>query len=303
MELLILLGLVLLNGVLALSETALVSARKSRLKHWADQRRSGAAAALALAAEPSRFLSTVQVGITLVGPLSGAIGGATVAQSLEAQLAGVPWIGARADELAIAIVVAVLCRGGLGQVLGIVRAKALLDDAWRDKAVDLATDLVKPIFVPSSLTMIELLEAFTKHRQHLTLVLDEYGELQGLVTMNDVLEALVGEVATADDRAEPDIVQRDDGSWLVDGDVVPERFRAVVHLVERLPHEETGSYHTLGGLAMMQLARIPQVGDRFECRGFRFEILDMDRNRVDKLLATRIRHDPAAAGRGERESR
>jgi putative hemolysin len=439
MELLILLGLVLLNGVLALSETALVSARKSRLQHWVDQKRSGAAAALALTAEPSRFLSTVQVGITLVGLLSGAIGGATVAQSLAVRLADVPWIGARAGELAIAIVVAVLavlslvlgelvpkrlalldpeavatavavpmqlasrlcapavralalmtdlivsalgvrssverpvteeeinvlmeqgaaagvlkkheqalvsrvfrlddqrvasvltprvdivyfdlndpfevnrdkllssghsrfvvCRGGLGEVLGIVRAKALLDDAWRGKAVDLASDLVKPLFVPSSLTMIELLEAFTKHRQHLALVLDEYGELQGLVTMNDVLEALVGEIATVDERAAPDIIQRDDGSWLVDGDVAPERFRAVVHLAERLPHEEAGSYRTLGGLAMMQLARIPQVGDRFECRGFRFEILDMDRNRVDKLLATRIRDAAPTAGGGER---
>jgi putative hemolysin len=427
MELLILLGLVLLNGVLALSETAVVSARKSRLQQWASEGRSGAAAALALAGDPSRFLSTVQVGITLVGLLSGAIGGATVAQTLAAQLAGVTSIGARADELALAIVVAVLavvslvlgelvpkrlalldpeavaaaiarpmqllsrlcapavralavatdlvlhalgvrssaerpvteeeievlmeqgaaagvlkkhepalvsrvfrldderisgamtprvdivyfdlndafevnrekllrsghsrfvvCRGGLGEVLGIVRAKALLDDAYRNKPVDLASDLAKPLYVPSTLTMIELLETFTKHRQQFALVLDEYGELEGLVTMNDVMETLVGEVATVEDGAEPDIVQRDDGSWLVDGDVAPERFRTGVSLAERLPQEGTGRYHTLGGLAMMQLGRIPQVGDRFECCGFRFEILDMDRNRVDKLLATRV---------------
>jgi putative hemolysin len=439
MELLILLGLVLVNGVLALSETAIVSARKSRLQQWADEGRSGAAAALALAAEPSRFLSTVQVGITLVGLLSGAIGGVTVAQSLELQLEGVPWIGARAGEVALAIVVAVLtvvslvvgelvpkrlalldpeavaaaiawpmqlasrlcapavkalavatelvvralgvrspverpvteeeinvlmeqgaaagvlkkheqalvsrvfrlddqriasamtprvdivyfdldepfdvnrekllrsghsrfvvCRGGLGEVVGTVRAKALLDDAYRGAPVDFASGLVKPLYVPSTLTMIELLETFTKHRQHLALVLDEYGELQGLVTMNDVIEALVGDVATVDDGAAPDIVQRDDGSWLVDGDVTPERFRAVVRLAVRLPQEETGSYHTLGGLAMMRLGRIPQVGDRFECRGFRFEVLDMDRNRVDKLLAIRVREDATAVSAGER---
>jgi putative hemolysin len=432
MEVLLLLALVLLNGVFALSETAVVSARKSRLQQWADEGRSGAAAALALATEPSRFLSTVQVGITLVGLLSGAIGGVTVAQSLEAHLAAVPWIGARPGELALAIVVAVLavvslvlgelldpeavaaaiawpmqvvsrlcapavkalaamtelvvralgvrssaerpvteeeinvlmrqgaaagvlkkhepalvsrvfrldderiasamtprvdmvyfdlnepfdvnrekllrsghsrfvvCRGGLGAVLGIVRAKALLDDAYRNKPVDLASDLAKPLYVPSTLTMIELLETFTKHRQHLALVLDEYGELQGLVTMNDVIEALVGDVATVDDGAEPDIIQREDGSWLVDGDVAPERFRAVVRVAEQLPQEDTGSYHTLGGLAMMQLGCIPQVGDRFECCGFRFEILDMDRNRVDKLLAARVQEDAVAISGGGR---
>jgi putative hemolysin len=114
--------------------------------------------------------------------------------------------------------------------------------------------------------------------------------------MNDVIEALVGDVATVDDGAAPDIVQRDDGSWLVDGDVAPERFRAVVRVAERLPREESGSYHTLGGLAMMQLGRIPQVGDRFECCGLRFEILDRDRNRVDKLLATRVRSAAPALG-------
>jgi putative hemolysin len=427
MEILVLLSLVLLNGVLALSEAAILSARKSRLQQWADEGRGGAAAALALASDPSRFLSTVQVGITLVGVLSGAIGGATVAQSLEPHLAMLPWVGERAGEFALAIVVAVLaavslvfgelvpkrlalldpeaaaaaiarplqlasrfcapavaalatvtdvvvralgvrsagerpvteeeikvlmeqgaaagvmkrheqalvsrvfhldderitsamtprgdivyfdlnepfavsrekllgsmhsrfvvCRGGLSDVIGIVRAKTLLDDAYRGEPVDLASDLVPPLFVPTTLTMIELLESFAKHRQHLALVIDEHGELQGMVTMNDVMEALVGDVATVEDGAAPDVVLRDDGSWLVDGDVTPERLRSVASLATPLPQEENGSYHTVGGLAMLQLGRIPRVGDWFECCGFRFEVLDMDRNRVDKVLATRL---------------
>ena len=189
----------------------------------------------------------------------------------------------------------VVCKGGLGEVVGIVRAKTLLDDAYEGKPPDLTSGAVEPLYVPDTLTLIELLETFTKHRQHLALVLDEYGELQGLVTMNDVIEALVGEVATVEEGAAPDILRRADGSWLVDGNVAPERFREAMQLEARLPAEDTASYHTLGGFAMMQLGRIPQVGDRFECRGFRFEVVDMDRNRVDKLLIIRLASEGPAA--------
>jgi len=119
------------------------------------------------------------------------------------------------------------------------------------------------------------------------LVVDEYGELQGLVTMTDVMETLVGDIPTVEEAAEPDIVRREDGSLLMDGTVAVERFREVTGLEEQLPGEDTGSYHTLGGFVMMQLGRVPQVGDKFESCGFRFEIVDMDRNRVDKLLVSR----------------
>jgi putative hemolysin len=182
----------------------------------------------------------------------------------------------------------VVCRGSLQDVVGILRAKTLLDAAFESKPLDFASDIAKPLFVPDTLTMIELLGAFKKHRQHLALVIDEYGEVQGLVTMNDIMEALVGDVATAEDSAEPDIVQRDDGSWLVDGAIVIERFKEAIGLDQDLADENGHSYRTLGGLAMKVLGRVPQVGDRFLSGGLRFEVVDMDQNRVDKLLVIRI---------------
>jgi putative hemolysin len=180
-----------------------------------------------------------------------------------------------------------VCNGGLGQVLGIQRAKSLLDAALEGKPFDFASGAVKPLYVPSSLSLIELLEAFKKHRQHLALVVDEFGEVQGLVTMNNVMEALVGEVATVEDESQPDIVQRQDGSWLVDGSVPIARFKEVAHIEAVLPGEDAEAYRTLGGFMMMALARVPQVGDRFTAEGVTIEVVDMDQNRVDKLLVTR----------------
>jgi len=184
----------------------------------------------------------------------------------------------------------VVCRGSLQDVVGILRAKTLLDAAFESKPLDFAGNVAKPLLVPDTLTMIELLGAFKKHRQHLALVIDEYGEVQGLVTMNDIMEALVGDVATVEDSGEPDIVQRDDGSWLVDGAMVIERFKEAIGLDQDLADEDGHSYRTLGGLAMKLLGRVPQVGDRFLSGGLRFEVVDMDQNRVDKLLVSRLDH-------------
>ena len=175
-----------------------------------------------------------------------------------------------------------------------MRAKTLLDDAYEGKPPDLTSGAVKPLYVPDTLTLIELLETFTKHRQHLALVLDEYGELQGLVTMNDVIETLVGEVATVEEGAAPDILRRADGSWLVDGNVAPERFREAMQLAGRLPAEDTASYHTLGGFAMMQLGRIPQVGDRFECQWLPLR----DRRHGPEPGRQAARHSNGARGAG-----
>jgi putative hemolysin len=119
-------------------------------------------------------------------------------------------------------------------------------------------------------------------------VLDEYGEIQGLVTMTDVMEALVGDIGTVEEATDPDIVRRDDGSWLVDGTVAVQSFRDVAGLEEPLPGEDTDSYNTVGGFVMMQLGRIPKVCDKFEAGGYRFEVIDMDRNRVDKLLVKQV---------------
>jgi putative hemolysin len=114
--------------------------------------------------------------------------------------------------------------------------------------------------------------------------------------LNDAMQALVGDIAAVDDGGDKDIVRRDDGSWLVDGGISVDRFKEALSVEEPLPEEDTGSYNTLGGFAMMQLGRVPQVTDRFEWDGLRFEVVDMDRNRVDKLLVTRLPQvEPGAA--------
>ena len=422
-ELLLLLLLILVNGIFVLAETALLSARKSRLQQWADEGRADARAALALARQPGRFLSTTTVGITVIAILSGAFGEATFADRLERQWSNLAWLQPYAHIAALITVVAgitiltvlfgelipkrlavlnpervvtavtplmqltarvahplvraltctsdaildllgvreqavapvtqeeikvmmaqgefeeheqalvsrvfrmdeqrittvmtpradidyyelndppeanrrkmieaahsrsVVCRGGLSHVVGIVTAKSLLDDALQGRPPDLLRRATEPLYVPTTLTVTALLETFKKHRQHFALVVDEYGQLQGLVTINDALEMLVGDIMTIQDVVRSDIVRREDGSWLVEGSVAPEQFRTALAIDDPLPDEEDATYHTLSGLAMLQLGRVPQVGDRFECAGLGFEVVDMDDNRVDKLLVMKV---------------
>jgi putative hemolysin len=427
MELLVLAMLIVLNGVFAMSEMAVVSSRKARLQQWADEGRPGAKTALALAENPSNFLSTIQVGITVIGITSGAFGEATLAKDLAEWLAQWPAVAPRAEILALAVVVAGITlaslvigelvpkrlalhnpesiasiiarpmrmlsrltyplvkalsattdavlrifgvrgssgspvteeeikvlmeqgaeagvfepherqlvdrvfridelrvtgvmtprseiifldlddpfatnlrriaesghsrfpvvRGGPDDVQGIVHVKTVVEAAVAGKPVDLAVCLAKPLFIPQTLTVMEVVEAFKKHRQTIALIVSEHGDLQGLVTLNDVMEALVGDVATAEDESERDVVPRDDGSWLMDGSVTIERFKDVVGSEDPLPEEDTGSFHTLGGFVMTQLGRVPQVTDSFQWGGLRFEVVDMDRNRVDKLIVARV---------------
>jgi putative hemolysin len=133
----------------------------------------------------------------------------------------------------------------------------------------------------------EVLRSFKQHRQTMALIVNEYGELQGLVTLHDVMEALVGDIGTVDEEGDSDIVRREDGSWLIDGSVSVDRFKQALEIEEQLPDEDTGSYNTLAGFVMLQLGRVPQVADHFEWGGLRVEVVDMDRNRVDRLLVTR----------------
>jgi putative hemolysin len=198
-----------------------------------------------------------------------------------------------------------ICKGGLGEVLGVLRAKSVLDALLEDKPFDFAGDAIKPLYVPETQTMIELLEAFKKHRQHLALVIDEYGELQGLVTINNVMGVLVGDVANVEDELQPEIVQREDGSWLVDGNIPIERFREAMKIDCKLPGEGIKTYRTLGGFAMMCLGRVPLVEDQFVSNGLRFEVVDMDQNRVDKFIVSRngvgsiSSHEVALGKRGQ----
>jgi putative hemolysin len=177
------------------------------------------------------------------------------------------------------------------RVEGMVLTKTLLADAVLGKRVDIAASMARPLFVPESLAAMEVVALFRKHRQTAGLIVDEHGELQGLVTINDVVKALAGDIAMVEETEERDIVRREEGSWLIDGAVTVQRFKEAVGIHIELPEEDLGTYHTLGGFAMLQLARVPRVGDAFTWEAYRIEVVDMDGNRVDKVLVTRL---PAA---------
>ena len=179
-------------------------------------------------------------------------------------------------------------RGDLEHIEGIVAAKELLVDLVNQEPFDLNARLKKPLYIPETLTVTEVLRGFKQYRQTMALIVNEYGDFQGLVTLHDVLEALVGDIGPADEEEEPDVVRREDGSFLVDGAVSIERFRHALGIEGELPEEDTGSYNTLAGFVMLQLGRVPLVADHFEWGGLRFEVVDMDKNRVDRLLVARI---------------
>ena len=424
MEIAILFGLILLNGVFAMSEIALVTARRARLQKLAEEGDQSAAAAVLLGTDPNQFLSTVQIGITSIGVLNGIVGEATLAVpfSLWLQGIGVPepysgylatglvvvtityctivigelvpkrlgqispepiarlvarpmlWLAAaskpfvkllsgstnlvlrlvgvqerneptvtqeeinmmlaegssagvielhehemvrnvfRLDDRQIASLMVprseVVCfdvdeplevnlhrfessdhsrfpvlRGGWGNVLGIVTARQLLAQSLRGEKPSLTSNLQPAVFVPESLTGMELLDNFKTSGVQIAFVIDEYGEVQGIVTLQDVLEAITGEFKTP--RAEDAwAVQRDDGSWLLDG-LIP-----VPELKDRLglknvPEEERGRYNTLSGMLMLLLGRLPQTTDRCDWEDWTFEIVDLDGKRIDKVLAVR----------------
>jgi putative hemolysin len=182
----------------------------------------------------------------------------------------------------------VVCRDGLEHIVGILRTADLLKLALTGEKLDVESFLRAPLYVPEGVTTTHLLESFRKARQQCALIVDEYGELQGLVTLTDVLTSIVGELPSSDVAAEQDIVERADGSWLVDGSVAIERLKSEAGIEEDLPGEDENAFNTLGGLVMYVLGRIPVVADRFEAAGFSFEVVDMDKNRVDKVLLTQL---------------
>lgn len=419
----IILGLILLNGLFSLSELALVSSQRYRLEQLAAKGKGRAEMALTLLDQPTQFLSTVQVGITLVGILAGALGGTSLAAPLAEWLGRVTWLAPFSRNLSFTIVVGlityttlvlgelvpkrvalnnpervalqvaapmrlvsalaaplvwvltastelllrllpindetrspiseaeiagllkerasagvlepaeqdiienvfwfgdrplstlmtprrniawlnaadlaarpaslatqdhsylVVSRDELDQVEGIVSSRNLLLAKLQDRAAELPTLLQQPAFFPESMSALAALEAFKTSGAHLGLIVDEYGSIEGLVTLRDLLEALVGNIPTPQEIERPKAVQRDEHSWLLDGLLSIDDFR---ELFDISPFEDDPleQHATLGGFVVEQLGHLPDVTEQFEWSGLRFEVMDMDGARVDKVLVS-----------------
>ncbi|MBI2512244.1 MAG: HlyC/CorC family transporter [Opitutae bacterium] len=438
LELLVIALLLLINGLFALAEIALVSSRKSRLKTLAEKGNPRAQLALSQAENPTKFLSTVQFGVTLSGIAAGAFSGAALARELNHWLLArfpaaaeysnyvsfgsvvlgitfftivlgelVPkrlglanperWAIALARTMNLVSKIAApfvwlltACTDGVAKllgshaepkvtvseeeiaslidqglhagvfhkaekamvegvmaldrcpvtalmtprpklvwlniddpdeanwrkivasghstfpvyqkhrdsVLGMIHIKAL----WAHAAFGLPTNLrnllTPATLVPENTTAIQVLEQFKKTGKHTALVVDEFGGVQGMITLIDILEAIVGELPDQLRRAQPEAKRREDGSWLVDATLAIGEVKQLLKLRE-LPGEESAEFQTLGGFVVTQLGRIPVAGDFFDWNGWRFEVMDMDRQRVDKVL---LAHTPPSTADAEKAS-
>ncbi|MFH2002176.1 MAG: hemolysin family protein [Planctomycetota bacterium] len=425
LEILLILALILINGFFAMSEIALVSARKVRLEQRAEEGDEGAKTALELTHSTSRLLSSVQVGITLVGVLTGVLGGATLADRLTEVLAKVTWLAKYSSTVSVTIVVLLtayfslvigelipkklalndpekiasrvsgfmrflskisspivhllsastdlglrilgvkpsneppiteeeikvliaqgtkvgvfgeaeqdmvesvfrlndrsidaimtprteitwldandseeehlkvvlasphsrfpVAQGSLDNVIGILNAKDLLEKRLANAPYNILDMVQKPLFVPESTPAMRVLEMARKAGVHEALVIDEYGGLLGFVTLFDVLEAIVGAIPDAEEKSEAEIVQREDGSYLIDGLLPVDEFKELLD-VDLLPEEDEVGFQTVGGFVMNQIGSIPTTGQHFHWQDLRFEVVDMDGRRVDKILVTR----------------
>ena len=186
-----------------------------------------------------------------------------------------------------------VCKGGFDEVVGIINAKVLLAQTLRGETPDFKTDLQPAVFVPESLTGMELLEHFKSSGVQMAFVIDEYGEIQGLITLQDLIEAIAGEFKP-DDHEDAWAIQRQDGTWLLDGIIPVPELKDTLGL-EAVPEEDKGRYNTLSGMLMLLMGRIPSAGEAVEWEHWRFEVVDMDGKRIDKVMASRQTEDPEAA--------
>ena len=419
--------LLIANGVFAMTEIAVVTARKSRLQELASNGMARARAALELAKQPNPFLSTVQIGITLVGILAGAFGGGTLTEWVAARLDVIPVVAPYRRSLALGIVVASItyfsviigelvpkrlalghpesiamfmappmrlllkifapvvhllsastdlvfrlfgkrfddkssvteeeirtlirqgteagvfeeteqdmveavfqfgeksarglmtprtqiiwldlsdsveqisaklsasghsrfpvCAGSLDDVVGVVQAKDLLASTLSGKSIDLKATMQQPAFVPRTMTALQVLDHIKRSGSHIVLIVDEYGSIEGLLTHHDLLEAIAGDMPLGKTPLEPEAVKRKDGSWLLDGMLSVDKFKDIFKL-ENLPGEKKDTFQTLGGFIFTQMGRVPSVSEHFEWNGLRFEVVDMDGKRIDKVLVSSAR--------------
>jgi len=422
--------LIVLNGVFAMSELAIATSRKTRLQQWAEEGNSRAAAALKLAEHPNQLLATVQIGITLIGIVTGFFGGAALSEAVALQLARIPGAAPYSDPISVLLVVGLITylslligelvpkrlalqnpervamlvappmtalskvtapivhflgissdfvlrilgvkhaddpavteeeismllqegaaagvfapaehemvegvfdlgdrevrelmtpryrlvaldvedplavsyqkmkdsphhvfpvyEGELDRLIGMAPVKKLWAATLEGEAIDLRALAEPALIVPESMPALEVLERFRDRPDNAAMVVDEYGGIQGLLSLHDLMEAITGDLTQSSERS-GEIVQRADGSWLLDGALPVHEVRELLD-VDVMPGEESGDFETLGGFVMSRLGRIPRVGDCADWDGHRYEVVDMDGRRVDRVLVTAAPDDAA----------
>ena len=425
MEIILLFSLIVINGVLAMSEVALLTSKRAKLSAMAARGKKSAEVAMRISEDPTQFLSTIQIGITSIGLLSGIVGESIFAKPLAIWLQSVGVLDGVADVSATVFVVLIVtyiaitvgelvpkrigqsnpeqiatfiatpmlilskatrpfvvvltvttntllrlfgigkhkeatvtedeieaildegsvagliedqerelvknvfrlddrklgslmvprseivfvdinapeaesfnliaqsvrsripvCDGGLDSIIGVLTAKTALSTVARGEKLSLQENLDPPLYVPETLTGMDLLEQFKQSRTHIAFVVDEYGGLEGLVTIQDIFDTLIGEIVTEGEEA-TDPVQRDDGSWLFEGDTSIPEIKDCLGMDE-LPEQDKGRYHTVSGLILLLLGKMPVAGDSVILQDWKLEVVDMDGRRIDKILATRI---------------
>ncbi len=179
-----------------------------------------------------------------------------------------------------------ICKGGLQNTVGVAESRTLLKAALAGEIDFAETPMVQPLYVPSVLTLIDLLSSFRTHRTTFAFVVNEFGQTEGIVTLDDLLQTVVGDMSpTAADPEEALAVRRPDGSWLLDGLLPLDEMKDKLG-IRTVPDEALGNYHTVGGFVLALLGHIPKKAERFRWDGWEFEVVDVDRNRVDQVLAT-----------------
>ncbi|MDP2835439.1 MAG: hemolysin family protein [Methanobacteriaceae archaeon] len=416
--------LILFNGMLAMSEIAVISSRKIKLQKMSQEGNKGADITIELLESPNQFLSAVQIGITLIGILAGAFGGATISIYLNNYLSGFSFLAPYSDTLSIIIVVLIITyfslvvgelfpkriglnnpekisvkiarplqilsritspvvsllsistdsllrligskkessnkvtedeikllikegleagtvekeeediikrvfrldqqkvgslmtpkteiiwldlddhleevekqiiesersifpvgKDELNNFLGVVQTKDMLGSILNGEKISIESNLKEPLVIPEILPILDVLNLFKENKNyvHMAMVVDEYGSIEGLITLNDILEALVGDIPSLDEPNEPKAILRKDGSWLVDGYLSAEEFKEVLN-IEKLPDENKGNFNTIGGFIMSYTGKVPDTGEIFQWENIEFEIIDMDGHHIDKIL-------------------
>jgi len=174
-----------------------------------------------------------------------------------------------------------------GNIQGVIHVRDIATSCISGKPLDLKALMHKPLYVHEGAHALKILERFRESGQQLALVVDEYGTIEGIITLTDILEAIVGDIPSAEEAKEPPIIRRAEGEWLVEGTLPVDELKYFFH-IRKLPGERAGRFQTLGGFTMAQLKRVPAVSDRFECCGYSFEVVDMEGRRVQKILMTKL---------------